>query len=77
MFEVLDGRARLHDVASRRLFHPELAFGDVVFILDLAQHLFDQVFERDKAVDPAVFVDHQRHVDAVCSNTPIGIDGGA
>jgi hypothetical protein len=40
-------------------------FLGVVFVLDLADDLFDQVLDGHKPVDAAVFVDHQRHVRAV------------
>ncbi len=36
-----------------------------MLVLDLADHGLDQVLDGDQPVDPAVFVDHQRHVHAL------------
>jgi hypothetical protein len=37
---------------------------EVVFVLDVANDLFQHVFDGDQAGDAAVFVDHDRHVIA-------------
>jgi hypothetical protein len=57
------GRCGLHQIDAGLFLFPEQAFVFVVFILDLADHGFDQVLDRDKAVNPAIFVDHKGHVD--------------
>ena len=38
--------------------------GGLVLFLDLADDLLDQILDGDQPVDAAIFVDHQRHVDA-------------
>jgi len=52
-------------VDAGAFLRPELSVVEVVLVLDLADDLFDQVFDGDKAIHPAVFVDHQRHVPPI------------
>ena len=47
----------------------------VVLVLDVADDHLDQVLDRDQAVGAAVFVDHQRHVDAGRLHLHQQIDG--
>ena len=41
-----------------------------MLVLDLADHLLDQILDGRQPVDPAIFVDHQRHVDALALHLP-------
>ncbi len=56
---------RLDQPLARALDHPLPGIELVMLVLDLADHLLDQVLDRHQPVDAAIFVDHQRHVDAL------------
>ena len=52
-----------------------------MLVVDFADDLLDDVLDRDDAVGAAIFVDHQREMDAAspasCASRSItGIDGG-
>ena len=61
--EVLEVHPPLDEVDAGRLLGPQVALGLVVLVGDVADDLLEQVLEGDEAVDAAVFVDDQRHVD--------------
>ena len=63
-FEFLDGGARIGQPRAVRTLHQAGAAHHVVLVLDLADHLFDQILDGDQAVDPAELVDHQRDMGA-------------
>ena len=64
--EVVDRRQRIdHEQAvGLRSDQRMRIFGIVVFVVDLADDLFEHVLDRDQTGDAAVFVDHDRHVVA-------------
>lgn len=37
----------------------------IVLVLDIAHDGFNQIFQADEAIGAAIFIDHQRHLDAV------------
>jgi len=47
-----------------RLADPAFDLFMIMLVFDCADNLFDQVFDGDKPVGAAVFVDHQGHVRA-------------
>ena len=61
--DLLEAGARVGDegVALAQDHAPR---GDIVLVLDVADHHLDEVLDRDEAVRAAVFVDHQGHVGA-------------
>ena len=53
-------------VPATRMFSPSvmksLALRAIELIVDLADELFDHIFERDQSLRRAVFIDDHRHV---------------
>ena len=45
------------------LARPGLTLGLVMLVGDVAHDLFQQVLDGHEPIDPAIFVDHQRHMD--------------
>ena len=57
--ERLDGHARIGDEAKTRVLADQRLVGDVMLVVDLADHLLDQILDGDEAVRAAIFVDHE------------------
>ena len=64
LHDLFQMRARVREERAVRLAHNRRRFVLVVLILDFAENLLDHVLHRDDAVGAAVFVDHQRQMDA-------------
>ena len=62
--DVLEAGARVGDEGAVRLAHDRRHCVLVVLVGDLADDLLDDVLDRDEAVGAAIFVDHQRQMDA-------------
>ena len=62
--DVVEAGARVGDEGIVRLPHDRRRLVAVVLVVDLADDLFDDVLDRDQAVGAAIFVDHQRQMDA-------------
>ncbi len=60
--EILKRGLGQRKIAARLFDRPVFAFIHVVFVFNLSDDLFDQVFDGHQTVNAAVFVDHQRHV---------------
>ena len=63
--ELFQRDQRLRDIDPGLFLFPEGAFGFVMLVLDLADDGFDQVFDGDQTIHPAIFVNHQRHMHPV------------
>ena len=63
--EVFQRRIGLNHIDPGALFFPQRAFILVVFILDLADDDLDQVLDRHKTINPAVFINDQSHMHPV------------
>lgn len=63
--DLVQGRAGLYQPLAGLLCHPKTAFNLVMFVLNLADDLFDQILDGHQAVHAAIFVDHQRHMRAL------------
>ena len=48
----------------------------IVFVVDLADDLFDDILDRDQPVGAAVFVDHQRQMHPRRLHLRQQVDGG-
>ncbi len=60
--DLVQRRAGLDQPLRRLFLYPHPALGLVMLVFDLADDLFDQVLDRDQAVDAAIFVYDQRHM---------------
>ncbi|OIQ64543.1 hypothetical protein GALL_539070 [mine drainage metagenome] len=63
--EFIKRRTRLRKKDAGLFLGPEAALVFVVFILDLADHRFDQILDGHQAINATVFVDHQCHMHPV------------
>src|SRR5262249_11563122 len=61
---VLYGGARVSDIRTVRLLRYRQRFVLIVFVGDLADDLFYNVFNRSETVRAPVFVHHERQMDA-------------
>ena len=62
--DVVEAGARVGDEGIIRLPHDRRRFVAVVLVVDLADDLLDDVLDRHQAVGAAIFVHHQRQMDA-------------
>lgn len=62
--ELVDWRARLRDQARPRILGDIGGLLDIIFVLDVTDHLLDEILDGRKAVRPAVLVDDERNVIA-------------
>ena len=62
--DVVEAGARVGDEGIVRLPHDRRRLVAVVLVVDLADDLLDDVLDRDQPVGAAIFVDHQRQMDA-------------
>ena len=62
--DVVEAGARVGDEGIVRLPHDRRRLVAVMLVVDLADDLFDDVLDRDQPVGAAIFVHHQRQVNA-------------
>src|SRR5437868_10189825 len=62
LFEFLDGGPGIGDEGSVGSGQKLRSLGDIVFVLDLADDLLDQILDCDEPVGAAEFVDHERQM---------------
>src|SRR5690625_642415 len=65
LLEFADIGTSVDEIDTLGFANPGFGYVDIVFILDIADDLSDQILDGDEAIDTAEFVDHQRHVDAL------------
>jgi hypothetical protein len=77
---VLKAGTRIGDERAIRLLDHRRRFVAVMFVVDLADHLLDNVFDRDQSIGAAIFIDHKCQMNArglhCASRSMAGIDGG-
>ena len=62
--DVVEAGAGVGDEGIVGLPHDRRRLVAVVLVVDLADDLFDDILDRDQPVGAAIFVDHQREMDA-------------
>ena len=62
--DVVEAGARVGDEGIVRLPHDRRRLVAVMLVVDLADDLLDDVLDRDQSVGAAIFVDHQRQMNA-------------
>ena len=62
--DVVEAGARVGDEGIIRLLDDRRRLVAVVLVVDLADDLLDDILDRDEAVGAAIFVDHQRQMNA-------------
>ena len=63
--EILHRGFRQRQILAGFFGDPIFVIVGVVLVFDLAHDLLDQILDGDKPINPAIFVDHQRHMLAL------------